>query len=96
MHPPFDRVNQRCLAHRFLGSIPEISEDYLAPGPFVRSNHYRKRGLPGIGQLQLFAEGLGTEGVFDPKALVSELMGQGKHVSQILFTDECNEYSRHF
>src|SRR6185295_2920455 len=92
MHPPFDLVNQRRLTHRFLGSLPQISEYHLAPGPFIRSHHDRKRGLPGICQLQLFAESLGTERIFDPKTSVSHLMSQGKHVRHILFADECNEY----
>jgi hypothetical protein len=66
MHPPLDHFDQGCLAHRFLGSIPQISKYDLVPGPFIRSYHDRKRGMPGIRQLQLFTQRLGTECVLDP------------------------------
>jgi len=66
MHPPRDHLDQGCLAHRFLGSIPQISKYDLVPGPFIRSYHYREPGMPGIRQLQLFTQRLRTERVLDP------------------------------
>src|SRR4051812_29454066 len=84
----FDDV-YRCLqGHCLLRAALKVLDHNLAFRPLVRPYYHGELGVPGIGQLQLLAERVRTERVFNPKSGLTQAVCEGEHVGKIVVRDE--------
>src|SRR5215218_6855179 len=91
MNARLDGVDSRCVQDGLLRTAAQVLENQLPARALVGADDEREACVPGVGELELFAYRLRSQGVLHPEAGIAQLVSEGKYMGQVVLGDESQE-----